>query len=698
MSKVPRSILGMIPVGMFYAGSVCKARKYPWAPMLTTLLFMAVGLGIVRKTICVKVKRHKFYGAVAGISFYVAFMIGVVWAYYVWAEPSHKWSRETKTYLAEQVPDVYANVYKNRSLIYAEDCGPDKNTTMLDELPTKEKGAIRKACAQAATLWFLCWTAPAIAIGCDLTVSMFCHITAHLGKGVDVTNLQKVLTKFMLLVAFCLTGMWGCATVSSSSLHLGSTLMAFFMTALAILCMWLVSEVDLSKLQEAAEHNALMQQIVGIARSDWSKAFVVGAMGFPFVSFMVLNMATNFVRKKRGLASAAQDDKFTPKAREAIEHLVKWNWTSICLKIIILGELFFTLQVGVSKATYIFLSWLNELLSPVELKTVCGLVFAIGGTMFLLPPVPGLPVYVFAGILLGEKGKQDPSIGFAGAIAIATIIGLFTKMCACVGQYMIGYFLGKSLKVQQLIGVDKVPTRAIERILKTRGLNLGKVAVLVGGPDWPTSVTCGIVHVNIPQMLLGTIPVLTLMIPCILAGACMGRAQPGEESVWNLAANVATLSAAAVNMASMAYAVYTISQTIGNYGEELAKPRPEHQAVAELTRREQSAVDNYNQTIHWSRLNTFWKVFLIVPTLGCYGSNCGMVVFAERCFLPFALSSKIGWDTEEGGLGGHPKNIIIYPYGHGALFMFFVSVFLHYVFLKVMARKARKEFKARGGV
>merc|ERR1719162_496438 len=120
--------------------------------------------------------------------------------------------------------------------------------------------------------------------------------------------------------------------------------------------------------------------------------------------------------------------------------------------------------------------------------------------------------------------------------------------------------------------------------LKSRGLNPGKVSILVGGPDWPTSVTCGIVRVNIPQMLIGTIPVVTLLAPCIFAGACMGRVSPGEDSVWNMAANGFTALAAVVNMVSMAYAVYAIGDVIQKNGEELAKPRPEHEAVAELTR------------------------------------------------------------------------------------------------------------------
>ena len=44
--------------------------------------------------------------------------------------------------------------------------------------------------------------------------------------------------------------------------------------------------------------------------------------------------------------------------------------------------------------------------------------------------------------------------------------------------------------------------RAVERILKLQGLRLVKVAVLIGGPAWPTSVLCGILNVSLPSMVL----------------------------------------------------------------------------------------------------------------------------------------------------------------------------------------------------
>jgi hypothetical protein len=456
-------------------------------------------------------------------------------------------------------------------------------------------------------------------------------------------------------------------------------------------------ELDLTKLYKVAGSSKIMQQLVAISRSDWTKAIGTGALGGPVVVFLILNRMTNCFRKCRGSAGDAANDNYTPMGRGFLNKVSDWNWTSICTKIVLLGEVFFLFQVGVAKLTYIFLSWLNVTLADTNIGIVCALVFLIGSCMFLLPPVPGLPVYVFAGILLGAKGQQVESVGFWGGCGIATGLGLFTKCCACVGQYFIGYFLGKSLKVQQLIGVDKVPTRAIEKVLKSRGLNPGKVSILVGGPDWPTSVTCGIVGVNIPQMILGTIPVVTLLLPCILAGACMGRVTPGESDRWSLMANVFTMVAAVVNTASMAYAVYTISVTVQKFGDELAKPRPEHEAVAELTRQEQAAVDCYNRTVQWSNLGCPMQVMLILTVLGMLSTNAAFVGLAEMCFRSFAVSSKINDPYELDGLEGNAINIVILPIGAIALGGFVVACILHIVFVKVMSSRTHANMVKDGG-
>lgn len=46
-----------------------------------------------------------------------------------------------------------------------------------------------------------------------------------------------------------------------------------------------------------------------------------------------------------------------------------------------------------------------------------------------------------------------------------------------------------------------------------------KIGILCGGPDWPTSVLCGIMRLELIPILIGTFPVFFLIIPTVITGA-----------------------------------------------------------------------------------------------------------------------------------------------------------------------------------
>ena len=72
------------------------------------------------------------------------------------------------------------------------------------------------------------------------------------------------------------------------------------------------------------------------------------------------------------------------------------------------------------------------------------------------------------------------------------------------------------------VGINSVQMRAIRYCLMQPGLSPAKVAILCGGPDWPTSVLCGILRVPLYESVLGTSPVLVLYLAyTVLAGSFM---------------------------------------------------------------------------------------------------------------------------------------------------------------------------------
>jgi len=459
-------------------------------------------------------------------------------------------------------------------------------------------------------------------------------------------------------------------------------------------------EIGTKRFNAHMKESKIVRGFSKASKHDVARAMFVGGLNVMLVLFLLLNMVRQKVRKCRK-REPYDAPRFTARGQTLVEAMNSWNWANVLNWICLLGELFFTFQVGVAKATYIFLSWLNfTALAGVDYGVVIVLIFIIGYIMFLLPPVPGVPVYVFCGIVVAEQGRQLESVGFALGCIIACMLAWFLKLAACTGQYMIGLAAGKSISIQTLIGVDQVPTRAIEKILSAPGLTLGKCAVLVGGPDWPTSVTCGILKLSVPQMLVGTAPVFFVSSPCVLAGAFLARVVVGEDSIWTAMANTFMLVAGSGQLASGLMAMACTLKVIEKDYDELAEPREAHKAVEEFSRKQAELKKVYDDVTHWDNLACCRK--MVIRTAAACQLMSG-IIFAfggEFTFRPFAISSKISDPYEDYGLndgeGGNAINIFL-PAGFAGLGLFVVGTVLHIVFLKDTKRLAAKKMKELGG-
>ena len=93
-----------------------------------------------------------------------------------------------------------------------------------------------------------------------------------------------------------------------------------------------------------------------------------------------------------------------------------------------------------------FLSWLVQTLASMRLVIVTAIFAAIGMIMFLLPPVPGTPVYLGAGLLLTSTAEREwapqeyldsKEVGlyFWMAAAYAMVVALAIKLVACASWY-----------------------------------------------------------------------------------------------------------------------------------------------------------------------------------------------------------------------------------------------------------------------
>jgi len=401
-----------------------------------------------------------------------------------------------------------------------------------------------------------------------------------------------------------------------------------------------------------------------------------------------VNMLHQMVRRYR--SKTKHEGYFTENFSVKLKEIQNWKWCSILCKVHLLAILYFILMIGFAKVTYIFLSWLNGQLQSVELANVIVIFFIIGFIMFMLPPVPGVPVYITGGIILASRAAKEP-LGFWGGVVVAIFVGYMLKLTAVCGQWSIGVWLGQSISVQKMVGVDQVAIRAIEDILRRPGLSLPKVAVLVGGPDWPTSVLCGILRIKLSQAVLGTMPCIVVATPCVLVGAFLLKA--GDDSTggsWSAIAG-ATLMVASLGQGGAGLAAaYFMSQVAAEKGEELAKPRPEHRPIEELTKKEQAAVDAYERATEWDKVPLWRKRLLVISTTLQVGAWAAFVFQDKTCFRPFSLTSKIEDPYDKNGLEGDAVNIVK-PMGWVALGMFALACVLFKVFKMWAGAAGRNE-------
>jgi len=353
-----------------------------------------------------------------------------------------------------------------------------------------------------------------------------------------------------------------------------------------------------------------------------------------------------------------------------------------------------------SKVTFIFFSWLNATLGDAQLDfgTIAVLVWIIGLVMFLCPIVPGTAVYLFAGVVLGAQAQLPGSVGFWPGLVIGMCACSVAKMIACVLQYSIGYYAGMQVKVQQMVGVDKVATRAMEQILKQKGMKLDKCSILTAGPDFPTSVLCGILKLNIPQMLLGTIPVILVsIIPQTIVGGLLTKTG-GDASFWSMVSSVVTGLAALVQAAAMLYVTYAVLTTVEKDGPALAaQKRPEHEAVAELTKNEEALTAVFLKVTKWDALSPFKATVTLASMVSFLLSGfllaADFVLTEMICLRKFKITNSIGASFELGGLDGNALNVVVLPLGAVALILACLGFVLHIIVGKRMDAKAAGKLK-----
>eukprot|EP00587_Corethron_hystrix_P011949 CAMPEP_0113313962 /NCGR_PEP_ID=MMETSP0010_2-20120614/10195_1 /TAXON_ID=216773 ORGANISM="Corethron hystrix, Strain 308" /NCGR_SAMPLE_ID=MMETSP0010_2 /ASSEMBLY_ACC=CAM_ASM_000155 /LENGTH=113 /DNA_ID=CAMNT_0000170117 /DNA_START=1939 /DNA_END=2281 /DNA_ORIENTATION=+ /assembly_acc=CAM_ASM_000155 len=89
---------------------------------------------------------------------------------------------------------------------------------------------------------------------------------------------------------------------------------------------------------------------------------------------------------------------------------------------------------------------------------------------------------------------------------------------------------------------------------------------LVGLPDWPTSVLCGVMRLDLIPVILATLPVVIVIVPVVLTGTFIYLdSLPEQDEAYPWAATalgVCVSTSAVIQVATLTSATYIVERTM----------------------------------------------------------------------------------------------------------------------------------------
>jgi len=366
-----------------------------------------------------------------------------------------------------------------------------------------------------------------------------------------------------LYVAFQLT-----AADSHIAFMVQGFLGTFFLTFLLIIFvsfgrLWQAMSVWLTDLP-------LWKSAVGLCYKDWARAFVV-CMVLPLAPIVVaLSVVNQSVRRCRGLCKDQAQRYLTERIHDVFVSMrQEWDWVRIVFWCYLVATTLMVYKI-IPVLLNVLLAWMSWLMDGLGFVWILVATFATGMVLFMLPPIPGPPIYLFGGVVISEKCPW----GFWWGSLVCILLSFALKLTACAMQQKIfGEWLGTMPSVRRAVGVHKPLIRAIEVVLRRPGLSFGKCMILCGGPDWPTSVLAGILRLSLRQCLLGTLPIIFNVVPLTLTGSFYLKRDVSQ--VWVRAGNLMFSLTALVSVVFWAGMGWAIQDVFEKDNDTVTRPMEE---------------------------------------------------------------------------------------------------------------------------
>jgi len=622
-----RLALAALAVSMTAFGLACFV-KIPYMPLAIFILVLPVGALALRWSIMREASAYNV-ARVFGWSFLASsFLSLLLWC--VWIGGGWETEHENNMWI------------ENRERFARE-----VNCSLFDPKHTlkEEDGGI-----QVCMVTYLLYASPFIIFGVTLFFSIFLLILArYLSIATEQDEKQAALAikSALGVVGLCLIGTYVASSVGGAGVKLASAAVAIF----GVMMLGTIAVIG-----GAIGFDTLGAKLRGKAGGMHFSPFVVNfgqaclffwGMFF-FVGFLALSMLNQLFRRifpcgllKRFDTDEERRSLVTLRAQNSLKTLRTWKWTSV-----LLITDYLAIAAWSSKwlllLIYIFFAWLITQLSLLPSPAVAVIFAFIGVGMFMIPVVPGPAVYLASGVLLTPILEAEwGGVSSIGASCNITALGAeleveatyhfwVAALCACLMSYalkMVAHvaeqkFIGepfrKSVKIRSMVGVNSRTMKAANYILKSKGINMGKVMLLCFGPDWPTSVLAGLLGANCWQCVLALSPMLLCTTPATLMGAFMTKTGTMYDTLFQ----VATLMTLMTQVGGMALMAQALQRVFTDHAAEI-EAIPDDKEVADYEAKQARLGELTDKVKDFTKLPTAMRVLLVsgsvVGVLSYYG-------------------------------------------------------------------------------
>lgn len=654
--------LGYCPM-LAMAAACCIAfcllatADYPYAPLLCSFFLPVAAVWAARGLLLFRVRQAAFFLALSIWLAVLAALLVAIFAIWVFVAPG--WG--TADWLAEfgRENGTVFNMWQGDVRHYWR----AKNECEDERFPELVTNVVKaNDCYTGAFLW---WSFPVWILFVALVyATMFYFLARTLeaqdsgSNGSGNSRAQLAFRLFVWMIVFFMGMTWCAASVAGAGLDIARTVELAILLFVVLTSVVVGRTLGWSSVGATARSSPFYKKLSTYSEGFWDflKAFAVWGLGWLVLAvYLALSAAKQGCRKCLPFTLEPDADGALPHAAgRVLATLRKWNWGSVLSKTTVWSIAYLVLQVIVMQVVVVFFAYLNEVLAPLHTWEVCLIFAGVGITMFMIPVIPGVPVYIACGAvvpastmgvgtdndeLAAMQAGDAPPASFWYGLLLASSVGFALKLIAvALQQELIGRAFGGYVSVRALVRVNSVEMRASRMILERPGINFAKCAILVGGPDWPTSVITGILRLNVFQMVLGTTPILPLIVASTAAGAFQLLTTKGET--FASVALIITFVSMLFQLGSTIAMFSVIARSASKHREELAAIPPDVEVLA-YDEKAALLAAAMRQSTHWDQPGVpLWPKLVITLSAVMLAASCYMSVLLT-CFEPFSVSQSI---------------------------------------------------------